>query len=168
MIPGDVITSIAGNPVTELSNMPRIVSRLPVNESIEMTVVREGKAIPVKVMVAPLPEEYPVRQASNIVPQGVTVGEIGITTTDLTPEIAAQLGYPRDARGAVVIGVERGSLAALAGLGRGAVIVRVDKTPIANTKQLGEALAVAMREKGALLYLLKPNGSVEFVVLKLK
>jgi len=167
---GDVITSVGGTAITDANSLPKIVSRLPVNEKAEIIFARDGKLFTLPVNLDPQPDEYGAKgaPANNAGPNKVNVAEIGLTTIDMTPEVAAQLGFPRETRGAVVVGVERGSLASLAGLNRGAVIVRVDKTNIANAKQLSEAIGAAMKEKGALLYVLRPNGDVEFAVLKLK
>lgn len=67
------------------------------------------------------------------------VGYLGISVTDVTPAIAAQLGLNITA-GAVVVGVTSGSPADQAGLAQDAVISEVAGNPINSTTDLGNAL----------------------------
>jgi serine protease Do len=164
---GDVITSVGGVIINDVNALPKAVIRMPLNEKVEVQFVRDGKPQSLQVNVENQPEDYGPRASSGVL-RGVTIADLGLTVTDLTPETAVQLGLPRDARGAVVIGVERGSLAASAGLVRGAVIVRVDKTLVGNAKQFVDAIANVNKDRGALLYLLRSNGDVEFLVLKFR
>jgi S1-C subfamily serine protease len=69
------------------------------------------------------------------------VGYLGVSVTDLTPQIASQLGLTSTG-GALVIGVVSGSPAELAGIGRYAVITEVAGIPITSTTDLGTALHV--------------------------
>ena len=79
-------------------------------------------------------------QASSAVILG-QVGYLGISVTDLTPAIAAQLGLNATS-GAVVVGVLSGSPAELAGLAQGAVITDIGGTPIGSSADLGNALHI--------------------------
>ena len=77
-------------------------------------------------------------QASSQVILG-QVGYLGVSVTDLTPQIASRLGL-NSTSGALVIGVAGGSPAELAGVGRYAVITDVAGTAITSTTDLGNAL----------------------------
>jgi len=77
-------------------------------------------------------------QASSQVILG-QVGYLGVSVTDLTPQIASRLGL-NSTSGALVIGVAGGSPAELAGVGRYSVITNVAGTPITSTTDLGNAL----------------------------
>jgi S1-C subfamily serine protease len=77
-------------------------------------------------------------QASSQVILG-QVGYVGVSVTDLTPSIAAQLGLNMTS-GALVVGVMTGSPAEQAGLGQYSVISNVGGTPISSTTDLGNAL----------------------------
>ena len=67
------------------------------------------------------------------------VGYLGVSVTDLTPEIAAQLGL-NVTSGAVVVGVISGSPAGQAGIGQYAVITAVAGNSINSTVDLGSVL----------------------------
>jgi S1-C subfamily serine protease len=67
------------------------------------------------------------------------VGYLGISVTDLTPAIAAQLGL-NITSGALVVGVVSGSPADQAGLAQYSVVTDVAGNPIASTTDLGNVL----------------------------
>jgi S1-C subfamily serine protease len=77
-------------------------------------------------------------QASSQVILG-QVGYLGVSVTDLTPAIAAQLGLNLTS-GAIVVGVMTGSPADQAGIPQYAVITAVGGTSITSTTDLGNAL----------------------------
>ncbi len=58
----------------------------------------------------------------------------------ITPEIARQLELPRGRGGAIVADVDRGSVAANAGIQPNDVIVEVNRQPVANVSQVTRAL----------------------------
>jgi serine protease Do len=58
----------------------------------------------------------------------------------ITPEISRQLDLPRGRGGAIVADVERGSIAANAGIQPNDVIVEVNRQPVANVSQITRAL----------------------------
>jgi len=67
------------------------------------------------------------------------VGYLGVSVTDLTPAIAAQLGL-NITSGALVVGVVSGSPADQAGMAQYVVITDVAGTPISSTTDLGNVL----------------------------
>ncbi len=169
---GDVILAVGGTPLKDVNTLPRIVSKMPLGRPTDVQIVRDGKAMTVGVTIEEQPDDYgqavsPPR-TTNRVPNDVGMDVAGLTVTDLTPALAAQLGFPRDAKGALVMGVDRGSVAATAGLVRGVLIVKVDKTAVTTAKAFEQAMAAASKEKGALLQVTRPNGESDFVVLKMK
>lgn len=78
---------------------------------------------------------------------------LGVSTRDVTPDLAFQLGLPTD-RGAVVLATLTNGPAADAGVQEGDVIVEVDGEPIAAAADLGQVLDE-----------LRPGNTVEVVVV---
>jgi S1-C subfamily serine protease len=70
-------------------------------------------------------------------------GRLGIAVRDLTPDLAASLGLPPDARGAVVTQVEPGTPAAKAGIKPGDVILGFDGRPLRNAADLRNRIGLA-------------------------
>jgi S1-C subfamily serine protease len=96
-----------------------------------------GFAIPSNAALAVV-NQIRAGQASSEVILG-QVGYLGVSVSDLTPQIASQLGLQGTA-GALVIGAISGSPAESAGLGRYSVITDVAGSPIASAADLGTAL----------------------------
>jgi serine protease Do len=170
---GDVILSVGGTQLKDVNTLPRVVSKLPLNQPTEIVYVRDGKTFAQKVTIEEQPEEYGLaersfRGGSARVPADAGIDVAGLTVMDLTPQMGAQLGFPRDAKGAIILGVERGSAAAEAGLAKGLLITKVDQTPVTSAKEFETAMAAASKEKGALLLVMRPTGESDFVVLKMK
>jgi serine protease Do len=91
-----------------------------------------------------------------------------VIVTDLTEDAVKQRKLPKDLKGVVLSNVGKNSLAEKSGLARGLIVLKVDKTPVTTALAFEQALRAADPEKGAVLHVMKPNGDVDFVVLRLK
>jgi serine protease Do len=170
---GDVLTSLAGKPIKDGRELQRMVAGLPLGKPVEVTVVRDGKPVMLQVVIEEQPREFgsarvPLRPGPRSNPDTVNLDKIGVEVADLTPELAEQLGYPRDAKGVVVASVEPGSAADLSGLRKGALIVKVDKVPVPSAAAAKDALAKASLDKGVLLQVQTPQGGTSYLVLKVE
>jgi len=72
-----------------------------------------------------------------------TATDFGMQLEPITPEIARQLDLPRGRGGAIVTDIDRGSIAANAGVQPNDVIVEVNRQPVANVSQVTRALQSA-------------------------
>ena len=70
-------------------------------------------------------------------------GRVGLTTQDLTPELAGSLGVPPATRGAVVVEVAKGSSADKASLRAGDVIVSVNGRAVRGSPDLRNQIGLA-------------------------
>ena len=168
VVVGDVITKVNGQPVKDAQDLIRVTSALPVGQTVDVLLWRDGKFYIGKVKVeeervALKPEPKP-----EALPSGVTSEMAGLAMTDFTEDMALQRKLPKETRGAAISGVARNSLAERSGLARGLVVLKVDKTPVTSALTFEQALKKATAEDGALLHVLKPSGDVDFVLLRLK
>jgi serine protease Do len=163
---GDVITSVNGVAVSTPREIQKATLTLPVGKEADLLVVRNGALFLTKVTAEEQPDAAPPPDAVAAPRDPIDYDLLGIGVTDLTPDIAARSGLPKEARGVVVAGVTRNGLAEQSGLGRGMVIVRVDRTPVTTADEFRGAVERADREKGAVLHVLRPNGDVDFVILR--
>jgi serine protease Do len=173
--PGDVITKVNGQAVRDAHELIRVTSALPAGQTVDVLLWRDGKFYVGRVKieeerVALKPDgPAPVPAPAALPPMGgVTSDAVGLVMTDLTAEIATQRKLPKDAKGAVIAAVTRNGLAEKSGLARGLVVLKVDKAPVTSALTFEQALQKADAEKGAVLHVLKANGDVDFVVLRLK
>jgi len=168
---GDVIVGLGGKSIKDGPELQRIVAALPLSKPAELMVVRDGKTLTLSVTVEEQPKEFgnarvPVRPAPKRDPKTMSLDKIGLEITDLTPELAEELGFNKDSKGAVVTQVEPGSVSAVAGLRRGALIVKVDKNPVASASAARDAVEKAALDKGVLFQVQTPQGGTNYLVLK--
>jgi serine protease Do len=180
MMPGDVITKVNDIAIRNTQDLMKTISALPIGEIADVLLWRDGKFYRGKVKVEeerqalrPEPGADPkvapkVAPPPAALPGAVTSEAVGLAMTDFTAEMAKQRMLPNDTKGAVISGVSRNSLAEKAGLARGLVVLKVDKTPVTSALSFEQALRAADTEKGAMLNVLKPNGDVDFMLLRLK
>jgi serine protease Do len=168
---GDVITSLAGKPVKESRELQNIVAGLATGKPVELGVIRDGKEKNLEVKIAEQPNSFgstaeettPRRDRSER--DNVSLDKFGLEVTDLTPEVAEQLGYKDSATGAVITDVERNSPAFEAGLRKGMLITKVEKQTVKSARDLRDRLK-KVGDDGALLQVQSPLGGSTFVLLK--
>lgn len=170
---GDVIVAVAGKAVKDGRDLQRLVAGLPLNKPVELSVWRDGQKKTLQVTVEEQPTDFgsarvpaPVERRRERGSAPMSLDKLGVEVNDLTPEMAADLGYKENAKGAVVTSVEEGSVGEAAGLRRGTMIVKVEKTPVASAKELKEALDKETLDKGVLLQVQSPAGGLSYVVIK--
>lgn len=121
-----------------------MVADMAVGAKAAMQVLRavDGKAktIDVTVEIAKQPESRAVAEAES----GVIATDIGLTVQTVTPEVAGDLGLPKDAKGVVINEIAPDSRAAKADLQVGDVITQVrykgKETAVESTDDFGGAL----------------------------
>jgi len=170
---GDIITSLGGKPVKDGRDLQRIVAVLPLNKPVDVSVVRDGKTLTVPVTIEEQPREFgssrvPVRSAPKRDGNTVNLEKLGLSITDLTPELAEQMGFKAATTGVVITQVESGSVAENAGLRRGALLVKVDKSPVTSAASAKAVLEKAALDKGVLLQVQTPQGGMNYLVLKVE
>jgi len=127
---GDVIVEFNGKKVKNSSGLRSEVARADPDNTVNLTVIRDGKRKTLKVKLGERPSEVAQNDRErNQQPEGKLEEEFGLALQELTGESARQLGY-ENARGAVVAGVKAGSPASDAGLSRGDLIVEIDHKPV--------------------------------------
>jgi serine protease Do len=170
---GDIITSLNGKPVKEGRMLQTVVASLPLKKAVPVTVVRDGQTRKLEVTIEEQPETFGTRQIEpSRTPrrekETVKLDKVGIEVADLTADLAEELGYSSNAKGAVVVRVEPGSAAAEAGLRKGMLIVKVDKKGVDSASGLRKQLKNASLEKGALFQVKSPQGGVDYIVVKVE
>ncbi|MBP3953953.1 trypsin-like peptidase domain-containing protein [Gemmata sp. G18] len=165
---GDVITKINGELVKGSRDVQKITAILPANQVVDVLLWRDGKFYVGKVKVEGEQQALKPDAPFAPAPGGVTADKIGLALTDLTAESVKKSNLPKDLKGVVVATVAQNSLAEKSGLSRGLIVLKVDKVAVTSVASFDEALKQASTEKGAILHVLRANGDVDFVVLRLK
>jgi serine protease Do len=168
---GDVIVAIAGKPIRDGRQLQSVVATQPLGKPVEVGVVRDGKLLLVKVTIEEQPRDFgplrvPAPAAADVPRDGVAVGKLGVEAADLTPQLARSLGFKEGTKGALIVGLDRDSPAAEAGLRRGVLITKVDQKPVASVRELKEAAGAGSVEQGVLLRVQSPQTGTGYVLLK--
>jgi serine protease Do len=175
--PLDIVVGLGGKSFKEGRELQRLVSGLPLHQSVDITVIRDGKTLVIPVTIEEQPDDYGVttqqrrgRQAPDEEDkEDVNVEKFGFDVADLTPALARSLGYKSTVEGVAVTEVQPSSVAAEAGLVRGAVIVKINKKPVTSAKEVRNVLEKAPIGKSILLQVQLPErlgGGSQYIVLK--
>ena len=156
--PGDVILSYRGKTVQDMGEFRNLVAATAPGTKVDLDVFRDGKKVAVHTTVGQLPSG-PV--ASEHGGESGNVARFGFTVEPLTPALAKRLNVEHE-HGVVIVHVEQGSVAALAGLQPNDLIVEADRQKVTSVADLENALA---KNQEGLLLLIKRHGASLFVIL---
>ena len=153
---GDVILELAGEPARDPAQLGRLLGSQPVGTRLDMLVWRDGvtRSLHVIVGALPVPAVSPGHTGQRLV---------GLRLRELTPELAQQLRIPYQ-EGLLIEGVQRGSIAAHAGLQRGDVIVEVNRSPITSVAEFQRLLREAT---SLLLVLVQRDATTRYITIPL-
>ncbi len=149
---GDVILRFDGKEIAESKDLPRIVAATPVGETVNVKLLRDGKAVECAVKVGQMEGKTETAQLPSRKSMGITVQE-------LTPEIAKGLGLKRET-GVVVNSVEPGSPAADAGIQTGDVIQEVNRKPVKDAEDFRQRITQAKSQDNVLLLIQRGQNSL--------
>ena len=132
---GDVITAIDGAEVNDQGGLNfRVGTRSP-NDTVAVTLLRDGRSQTVNARVSALPGDADPGQGS-VVGQGALAGLQGVA---LNPALADRLGGDPFTSGVVVTGLQRNSIPARIGLRPNDLILQVDGRPATSVAALARA-----------------------------
>ncbi len=148
---GDIITRFDGKDVTETHRLQRIVAETPINKEVEVDVLRDGKHVLLKAVVAEMKEdadETPAKKGeeapSKKEDNQSQIAAFGISVSPVSAATRQQFELPAELKsGAVVTDVKPNGSAAEKGLKPGDVIIEatheVVKTPADLIAKVDEA-----------------------------
>jgi serine protease Do len=169
---GDVVTAINGKNVGDGNALQRVVASLPIDKAVDIDVLRAGKTQRLTVVIEEQPADYgvtpavPAPRVPRPYPSAVPIEGLGVDVTELSDQLAADLGHRQGTQGVVITRVHPGGLASLASLRVGTVISKIDAAPISTTVSAREAFQTASVQKGVLLQIATPQGGVSYVLVK--
>lgn len=162
---GDVVTAINGESISDAGHLRLRISRTSPGTPVKLTVQRpEGKE-ELTVTLGTLPDRLSRSTRGNEEDRGFggdAAGALeGVSVTEITPEIAAELQLPRGAKGVVVSRVAQDSAAYEAGLRQGDVITQVNRRPVNSAREFEQALG-----RGTTLLLVNRGGGSVFIAIE--
>lgn len=152
---GDVVITVAGQPVTPDQTLAYLVSQQPIGTRIPLEIIRNGQRRNVTVQVAERPNDQELARLNGIEVEGEEGEEgtgttrsadarsLGMTLQTLTPELARQGGLRGQVSGVVITQIDPNSDAAQKGLRAGDIILSVDRRATPNPGAVAEAVTAA-------------------------
>ena len=160
---GDVINGINGTKVVNGSALQVAVSEHAPGTSIDLGILRDGKAQTVKLTVGEYHSDKQV--AENDGPTGPKSGKLGLAVSDLKEDVRQQLNVPDDLKGVAIQSVRPESPAEDAGLAPGDVVVEVNRHATVSADQFVSAVRANPAGKDMLL-LVWSKGNESYRVLR--
>lgn len=174
---GDVILKFDGRDVPEMRALPRLVSETAIGKTVDVELWRDSKSRTVKLKVAELEEA----EAQGLLEEGPKSAVVpsGTGPTDFKPlglkvgplDDAARKRFSIDdpeAKGVVVVEVDRDGDAAAKGVQPGTLILKADQKDVTSVADLTKIMADVKKEgKKLVLLLVDVRGTRTFVPIKL-
>lgn len=131
---GDVIIEFDGKTVSNANELRNMVAAVAPGTQIPVKLIRNQKEMTIQVTLGERPSETGEKEQEETPPKEDKITKLGFDVTNLTPEIASQLGIKGE-KGIVVTNVDDSSPAEEAGLAKGDLITEVDKKPISSVSE---------------------------------
>jgi serine protease Do len=163
---GDIIVAVDGKKVTSPKQLTETVADLPVGKTVVVSFIRDGRPETARVTLGERPTADDEAQPVNSDDEEENPGKLGVSITNVTPNLARQLKL-RVASGVVVGNVQPDSPAADAQLQRGDVIHRINQMPVTNRQEFLSAVAALKNEKEVVLQV-ERSGQMFFLTLTLE
>lgn len=172
---GDVILNFAGQDVSEMRELPRIVAETEVGKTVNVKVWRDGKPVDVTAKLGELEaaEQASLKkddQTAPVQPKGSQgrVESLGLGLATLTPQLRAEYSIAEQVEGVVVTEVDAAGTAGEKGLRPGDVIVEVAQDEVRSPEDVSRGVKSAA-EKGrkSVLLLIDRQGEMRFVALRI-
>ena len=138
---GDVIIDVDGKPVDDPKAFNFRLATKPIGGTADMTVMRDGKKMHIKLGLVGSPADDP---ATQVVVKANNVFS-GITAAELSPALAEEYGQPYDAKGVVIRNVAQGSRSDAVGFKPGDIILNLNGTDIRTKDDFARATAGTAR-----------------------
>ncbi|MSP43157.1 MAG: DegQ family serine endoprotease [Alphaproteobacteria bacterium] len=172
---GDVVIRFNGQPVPEMSDLPRIVAETAVGKEVDVVVWRDGKEKNFRVLLGRL-EEFEKSAASEqsgveqpgAQPSGTEVKDLGLLLAALSPALRDRFQLGGDVNGVAVVAIHEGGPGQEKGIRPGDVIVEVAQQEVRTPQDVKDKISVAKKDgKKSVLLLFYRGGDLRFVAVKL-
>jgi serine protease Do len=148
--PGDVIVKLNGKDVNDANTLRNQIAGTAPGTEVTLTILRNGMQQDIRAKVGEL---TPEAARSNGPGQGGGQGgvKLGIEIAPINPQTAAQLRLPAGTQGLVVVSVDPGGQAAMAGLEAGDVIQEINHQKVRTPDDMQRAIGASGNRPPVLL-----------------
>ncbi len=141
LLAGDVITRFDNEQVSAMRSLPRLVAQAPINQQVDVEVMRKGEKKLLKVTVGRLSDDDEAKAELNDEGRSEAAAAVvlGLKLSALTDELRSKYGFGTDVKGAIVDAVDPKSPAA-AKISAGDVIVQAGSEPVSDPSDLAKRI----------------------------
>lgn len=169
---GDIITKFDGKEVSAMKKLPRIVAETKIGKEVEIELLRSGKTLKVKTIIAELNDSEEQDSAASGKGGGSDDEKsliLGMNLKPLDKSLRDRLKINESVNGLAVVAVKQNSAAAEKGIKVGDVISEASQSKITTKASLDEVIKKAA-EKGrkSVLLLVYRGSDPIFVALPIK
>ena len=173
---GDVILKFDNKVVGEMRRLPRIVAETTVGKAVAVEVWRQGKPVRLPVTLGEFPEDDSKLAAAATPEQKqdkapvVTIGELGMTLSALTPALREKFKLDDGVKGVVITEVAQAGPAGEKRIPAGAIIRKIgpDQAIVTSPTQVEKKVQQAIKAKlNTILVLIETGGTQRFVALNI-
>jgi serine protease Do len=148
-----------------MRNLPKIVAETDIDKKVDVEVWRDGKKETFQVSVGELDEEQVAKGGKE---EELKIASLGISVGRVTAGIRKRYNLKKQAKGVVVVGVEKESAAAEKGIKAGDVIVEVSQKEVKSPKEVKKWIDEAKSSgRKSVLLLIEGQAGLRFVALRL-
>jgi serine protease Do len=151
---GDVILQYQRKTVKDGQMLLEQVTRTPIGQQIELSVVENGKERKVKAIIG---EQPPIPQSRRTRTTRLEHPLAGVEVADIDEPAIQEYGLNPLSKGAVVSFVEEGCAAELAGIMEGDVIIELNKHPVQSVSEYSSWSQRLKKEKAVLVVLIRAS-----------
>jgi serine protease Do len=171
--PYDVVLSFDGREVTDMRRLPRLVAETPVDKTVPVTLWRKRKEIEVQVKVGRLEETETQQASAQEGPrkggggEGGVVNTLGLTLSDITPDLKDRFSFAEDTKGVVIVDVAKDSPAA-SKVRPGDLIIEAAQEEVKSPAEVSGKIEEAKKSgRKSILLLVERQGDLRFIALRL-
>lgn len=132
----DIILNYNQTPIESAATLRNAAYMMKPGTRVTLTVLRNDQTLQIPVEIGNFKEDSETASAEQ---SRHTENTLGVEVTELTPEIAKNLGYTAE-KGVVISKVAPSGAAAFAGIKKGALILSVNRKKVETVTQFNEAL----------------------------
>jgi Do/DeqQ family serine protease len=153
---GDIILSLDGKEVKDVSQLQRLVADTPIGRRVELRIFREGREMRLNLVLGTADSATADRAKPE---EAAPANWAGMAVGELPREMRM-----RGASGVVITDIDPEGAAAEAGLRKGDVIVSVNRYRVSNLAEYGRALAESGNRDSMVLLVRRGNASIYFAL----
>lgn len=170
---GDVITGFNDQDIKDPRDLARKVAAVTPGEKTPITVWRQDKSVELSIEVGKFDNDKVASNAGGgndmkSGEQGFDVPTLGLSLSDVTPDLRQSYQIPEEENGALVKNVDPDKSAADRGVREGDLILSVNQQKVTSASDARDAIKAAQKDgRKTVLLLIERNGNQSFVALPL-